>query len=442
MPSSPGRRWRPEPASWPKRASSGSARASGVRPGRRRPGGRSRPAGSSRWRTAARRRARASATAHPAAAPAARPARRCRLAPMQQHVGLAAHDAGGRTGRIQQDRVEGRAIPPRRRVGRIGGARIRRRRRRRASVSLHAVAARRASTSSASSRSDGSRSSRCAALPPGAAQASSTRAPGRGRQRIGDLLRRSRPAPRARPRRSRAARTPAPARRCAARRPASVGAGVDPARRRRAGRRRAFRWRLTRSHNGAACALASKIASACRGQSGSIALRSHAGHAAAGRLGGKPSRSARRSSALTSPAWCARPSARAASTVADSAACAGRPSASSCARPASSSARRSPSRAPSGFCSHAATPRRSARAGAARRNRWLPPARGRADRQAAAARAPVRAFSERPRWSTASSTWRRARARPRRARMPEAARPAWRPRRRGHDPTRSRRAFR
>ena len=87
------------------------------------------------------------------------------------------------------------------------------------------------------------------------------------------------------------------------------------------------------------------------GQSAWTCSRSHCGQAAAGSAGGKPSRWARRSRALTSPAWCGRPSARAASTVASRAACAGRPRPSSWAQPASSRASRGPSFGPGGFCS-------------------------------------------------------------------------------------------
>ncbi len=45
--------------------------------------------------------------------------------PVQQHVGLATDDAGRRTRRVQQDRVERLAVPPDRRLARIGGAQLR-----------------------------------------------------------------------------------------------------------------------------------------------------------------------------------------------------------------------------------------------------------------------------------------------------------------------------
>ena len=56
------------------------------------------------------------------------------FAAVQQHVGLAAHDAGGRTRRVQQHRVERRAVPP--------GRGCRRRRRRAASRSRQTPGAR------------------------------------------------------------------------------------------------------------------------------------------------------------------------------------------------------------------------------------------------------------------------------------------------------------
>ena len=102
---------------------------------------------------------------------------------------------------------------------------------------------------------------------------------------------------------------------------------------------------------GATYALAAKIASSCPGQSSRMRCASQAGHAASLPAGGRPSRCARRSTAFTIPAWCGRPSARAASTLAATAACAGNPI-SSWAKPACSKARNSWSRVSSGLATH------------------------------------------------------------------------------------------
>jgi hypothetical protein len=71
-----------------------------------------------------------------------------------------------------------------------------------------------------------------------------------------------------------------------------------------------MRARLTRSHSGAASALAAKTASACPAQSWRTRSRSHAGQACSGAAAGRPSRCARRRIALTIPAWCERFSSR------------------------------------------------------------------------------------------------------------------------------------
>jgi hypothetical protein len=102
-----------------------------------------------------------------------------------------------------------------------------------------------------------------------------------------------------------------------------------------------------------ALALPAHAAIAASGQSRRTVSSNHRGHADAGSPSGKPSRDARRSNALTSPAWCARPSTRAASTVDATAACAGSRNASSCANPTYSSARNSASRRPGGRGIHA-----------------------------------------------------------------------------------------
>ena len=97
------------------------------------------------------------------------------------HVGVAAHDARGAARRVEQDRVERPAVPPRGGGARVGGAQVRGCRPRRFSVSSHARQASGSLSSASTSRS--ASSSRWAVLPPGAAQASSTRGRRAGRRR-------------------------------------------------------------------------------------------------------------------------------------------------------------------------------------------------------------------------------------------------------------------
>ena len=217
---------------------------------------------------------------------------------MQQHVRLPPYDAGRRTRRVEQHGVERLAVPPgcvslasatRNSACAPSGVNVSRTRFRR-----------RWSMSSASRRREGSRSSRWAALPPGAAHASSTYAPwpaARRRRPAG----RTRPAPRlalseARQRRHRNGRIDA-------QRIGQSGRAetIPTSCRREAYSSRVPLLRFTRNHSGAACALAWKIASAsvaplqidllaqpCRPRRGGIGS-------------GKPSRCARRSNALTMP---------------------------------------------------------------------------------------------------------------------------------------------
>ena len=126
-------------------------------------------------------------------------------------VGMAAHDARGAAGRVQQDGVERLAVPP---VGRA--AAVARARARRAGAGGRACRPRArgaAGRLSSASTSRSASSSRWAVLPPGAAQASSTRAPARqagAHQQAARRAGRRRPAPRRRRRRSRAGGRRAP----------------------------------------------------------------------------------------------------------------------------------------------------------------------------------------------------------------------------------------
>ena len=272
--------------------------------------------------TAARRRAE-HRPQHPADAPASATSGltdRFR-APMQQDVRLAPHDAGRRTRRIEQHRVERLAVPPdfaacsRRRTQRRIGLRT-------AFASMFLVprshgALRRRPAPTAD---DGSRSSRCAALPPGAAQASSTRAPGAGDNASATSCAApswTETSPSAKPgsadtatgRSMRNASGQPPGRRWKRYPPrATVGrirrvtlaTRIDP----QPQWRRHARWR--RKSRSASSRPVRRIDRAA-----TPAMQRRDRHS------GKPSRCARRNNALTMPAWCGRPSARVASTVAD-----------------------------------------------------------------------------------------------------------------------------
>ena len=358
MPPSPGRRWRPGPARWPKASGRACAHASGVRARKawtwsafsaariEQVAYSSTPPGRSTVQVASSRRACSCSSASRSAA------RRCsRMSGCRRTTPVAEHGASSRiasklkpshqsAGKVAsaartctRPPATGSATPERRRFSSIRGSR-------------------RGSRSRASSSSSGSRSSRCTALPPGAAQASRTRAPCSGASASAACC--------AEPSWTETRPSPNPGSSCtgsgSSRRRASSRRGSICALMPAACNRARYSWReprarLTRSHSGAGSALAANTAAACPGQSAWTCSRSHCGQAAAGSAGGKPSRWARRSRALTSPAWCGRPSARAASTVASRAACAGRPRPSSWAQPASSRASRGPSFGPGGFCS-------------------------------------------------------------------------------------------
>ena len=192
------------------------------------------------------------------------------FASVQQHVGLAAHDAGGRARRIDQHRVERRAVPPALAARQASAAR------RRAlsptpqarEGAAHAVEARRIDVQRGQAQRR-SRSSRCAALPPGAAQASSTRAPARQRQGIGhalrrDVLHRHRAFGETGQRGDGQARVQT---QCLGRRCRRSGDSMPASSSRCRYASRDCRARFTRSHNGGACALASRMAHGRRGQS-------------------------------------------------------------------------------------------------------------------------------------------------------------------------------
>ena len=193
-------------------------------------------------------------------------------------------------------------------------------------------------------------------LPPGAAQASSTRAPPRASSR--------RAANWAAP--SCTAHSPSlqPGRRVTSSACASVMAdpihgcacaAMPAAANRSRYSARVVRAVLTRSTGDASWLQAATSASCCCGQSCAIAASSHAGRrvrasASASSRGSRVSRSRsqRRSTALTSPRCVPWPSASAACTVASSAACAGVPRSSSWVNPSTSSARTRASRRGSG----------------------------------------------------------------------------------------------
>ncbi len=335
-------------------------------------------------------------------------------APVQQDVGLAAHDAGGRARRVEQDRVERRAVPP--------GVRVARHRpqQRASTPSARRVegcrargAAARASMSSAVTRSDGSRSSRCAVLPPGAAQASSTRAPRRRRQRIGHALRgavlhRDRAVREAGQRRRPAA---AASRRSASRQrrhrrrramPASLQARqVGVARRRSARFTRshiggvAARWRRRSRRPASGQSSRERCAQPVRPLRAGIGRRQAFALCAPQQRVDQPGLVRRGPARAPLPRWQRPPHAPAG--PADRAG-RGRHS---------SSARSSSSRRPSGFGIHCVERRVEARrAGAARRSRSPRPARGRAGRPARAGPRPAR-----PSASGRGAAPRRARAR-------------------------------
>ncbi len=199
----------------------------------------------------------------------------------------------------------------------------------------------------------------CAALPPGAAQASSTRSPGRGAS--------ASTASCAEPSCTLALPSAQPGMRC-------TGTGVS--RRSAPGRAGSVSQAIPacssaddnvatspcrgrgRSHIGAAALLAARMSCQCPGQSACSAATSQSGwlRAIAGASHtGQASRAARRSSALTRPTICGRPSARAAPAVAATAAWPGSFRASSWARPASSRQCTSCSRGGSGRCIQASS---------------------------------------------------------------------------------------
>ena len=314
---------------------------------------------------------------------------------MLQHVGLAADDAGGRTRRVEQHRIEGRCRPttpadPRRRrpsaaparPGAAARSRCARDRSRCASMSS-AVRRKRTHRVRAGARPcrrvrrrHRARAHRAQVQAPRATSCADTSC--------------TEAAPSAKP--GNAATATGVSRRSASGKASSFvrfDAGVAQTSR---GTPRAIAWRrLTRSHIGGSAALASSTASSSSGQSRAMCSRNHAGQCACTSPVGMPSRCARRSSALTSPAWWRRPSVRAASTVAATAACAGSCIGSSWAKPTNSNALSSLSR----LRQRTRHPRRqrvfvAARAGATRRSRSPRPARGRAGRQLSATPPPVR----------------------------------------------------
>ena len=188
-----------------------------------------RPGTPSRWRTAAGRRAPAAATARRAAAPAARASaamssgrRSQRTSGWRRTMPEALHGASSRMASNGRPSHQARGVARRRRPA-AAACRLQ------AVQRVAARAARRCGSLSSASRSRSASSSRCAVLPPGAAQASSTRAPARQAGAAAAAARRAaprRPAPRPRLRRSRAAAAPgraAPAPRACAGRVAARG---------------------------------------------------------------------------------------------------------------------------------------------------------------------------------------------------------------------------
>ena len=362
---------------------------------------------------------------------------------MQQHIGLTADDAGRRTGRIQQDGIERFAVPPGRQVAGVGRARIplstptpRR------SVSLDAL---------------GGGADRCPA-PAGAARVALQQMrrlaagrgagiqharSGRGRQRSATCCAEpswTEASPSAKPARADTAH--------AARRAQRVGqALIGWKRSRPPAVREVVVARclsgFTRSHNGAACALASKIAGAVAPFQLDL-VRSQAGQCSGGIDRGKPSRVARRNSALTMPGLMRAAEHAGGFDRRRQRGVRGQAQGVELGetRPAAGTQLAVASRQAVAAAT-AARPRRSARAAATRRNRSLRAMRGRAGRTAAAAPWPVRLSASGRDGSPHPAPWRRhARGHAGRGIHSRQRWPVRLPGLSGHDPTRSRRAFR